>query len=253
MGKWKNDSDPTNIWDDESEDLDTRPRKAHPARKHRKPNHVPGTQFPARNQKPPEVSDLVWGLAEMWVEQGTQTFGRRPPVNLPEFSKRLSEKINTDPDVKRMLSPKRFNPETGYVQRVDLSPEQVAQRIERVNGILARMIEIFWENLEEGDQNTSSLQFKFLGDEWDQTWYDAEVSVDVRDIRSKSDEITTRPMNFRMADPAQVRARENARKVRQYLRDHPDEKHPDPPSPEQREQTRKRIRDFAEKHRKRNA
>lgn len=95
---------------------------------------------------------MVWGLAEQWLEQGTATFGSRPPVNLPEFSKRLSDRVN---------------------DRLHFS----GTAPDEVNSLVSVMIRKFWDGLEVGDRNNGTLQFKFLRDEWDALVDQARTSL----------------------------------------------------------------------------
>jgi len=151
--RWKNPADPDNVWGDQPSEEVKVPRQRQRPRPEQEPRRS------ASNIRPEGVSENVWGLAEQWVETGTATFGKRPPVNLSEFAKRYSETVNDSTPVLDLLATKG---------------EPWATEV------LARMVEMFWDGLEQGDRNSALLQFKFLDDEWEH-WLDAAMtSVQVR-------------------------------------------------------------------------
>lgn len=150
-------------------------------------------------QKPAEVSDHVWGLAEHFLELGKAFFGRNIPVNRAEFSKRLSERINTDPDVHAMLRPLEWNDKHRLV-RTRLPQAEHDKRVERINDIVAEMISLFWSRLEAGAPNSGAIQFRFLDDDWGQLWYDAVTNLEVRKLVEglETGETKRVPANYRM-------------------------------------------------------
>lgn len=114
-----------------------------------------------KNQRPADVSVRVWGMAQHWVDLGTAALGRRPKVNLEEFSKRLSSTIHNDPEFRKILADKD---RWGYV-----------------DDLLVRMIEMFWEDLDGTGRSAS--QWTFLDDQWDDLRYDAATSLRVRYLK----------------------------------------------------------------------
>lgn len=113
------------------------------------------------NEKPVEVSDRVWANAQDWKDQGREIFDRPVPVNQVQFARRLNGAILKDKFAQRILR--------------ERGPEWL-------NEVIDRMIKTFWASLEVGDENTSSLQFKFLSDDWDELLYRAHNSVLVHKI-----------------------------------------------------------------------
>lgn len=113
------------------------------------------------NSRPAGVSDRVWQLAKYWMDLGEATLNERPPVNLSKFSIKLSSVIAHDPQVVKILGTDRD-----------------AKRERYVNDMVHRMIELFWSDLAKEVPKTS-LQFKFLYDEWNLLVYNARTSLAV--------------------------------------------------------------------------
>jgi hypothetical protein len=107
-------------------------------------------------------------MAEHWLERGTATMGRRPPVNLPEFSKRLADTIRESKPLQAAL--KRQG--SGW----DRGPDYVTE-------MLADMVERFWRSLEAGEENSAALQFRFLDDYWDNLLDAAQTNLKVRRLQ----------------------------------------------------------------------
>ena len=180
-----------------------RPKGNWNTRKPRQSPSRPQTQSSAprsSQQQPADVSDNVWGLAEQFIEEGKAFFGRNIPVNRAEFSKRLAEQINSDPDVKNMLSPLEWNAAHTHVVRTRLPEDQFAKAVDKVNAIVAEMITRFWSNLEVGTALNGGLQFRFLHDDWDELWYQAEMNLEVKGlVKGLADgTVSKRPANYRM-------------------------------------------------------
>src|SRR5437773_1409839 len=126
-------------------------------------------QTPRRQWTPPkrpeEVSTTVYGLAEQWLEEVSQTLEYRPMVNLGEFSKRLNQRIRHDPEVIKFLRPREFNRETKRVQDVPLSDEEKDLRHDEVVVVVATMIRLFCRDLIVGSYlSPSEIQHQFLDD-----------------------------------------------------------------------------------------
>lgn len=147
--------------------------KSKPTKKDKKPKQdtTTGDQPQSRGQKnvrPEEVSERTWGLAEQWLEMGLGHFGKRPPVNKQEFSKRLDAKIKGDPNLTKWLKMKpEFWADTGKWDNGG----------DFVNDVVSKMIDLFYKYLIANQTNTSALQFDFLNDEWDEWAYQAETAV----------------------------------------------------------------------------
>ena len=173
--------------------------KPRQARQHSQPQSHP--QAPrSSQQQPADVSDNVWGLAEQFIEEGKAFFGRNIPVNRAEFSKRLSEQINSDPDVRNALSPLEWNEAHTHVVRTRLPEEEFTKAVDKVNAIVAEMITRFWSNLEVGTALNGGLQFRFLHDDWDELWYQAAMNLEVKGlVKGLADgTVSKRPANYRM-------------------------------------------------------
>lgn len=153
-----------------------------PKPKSRPVRDIPTATLRPSQQKPGEVSENVWGLAEQFLEQGKTFFGRNVPVNRAEFSKRLSAVINDDRDVKNLLAPWDWNEDRTRLVRTRLSASEFAKAVDRINDVVSEMINVFWANLEAGAQNSGGLQFRFLDDDWAQLWYVAETNLEVRKL-----------------------------------------------------------------------
>lgn len=208
MEKFTRDSDPTNVYDDVEPEEQSRPRKTASIQKERnqsrrgrggKPKVIHKDQPRTKStQRPADVSERVWALAEQWMDAGTAHFGRRPPVNQAEFSKRLAAKINTDPQLLVW-----FKKPVGYWDQFDWWESAY----DFVNDVVARAMEMFFEFLTE-DQKPSTVQWAFLGDEWDEWIYQAIDSVKIRWIRRHVAEEAWQPMSLPTAvfDPTTVGA-----------------------------------------------
>lgn len=221
MKKFTRDSDPTAaLFQDETEsEEEPRPRRSTGSQRDRnqsrrgrshKPRAVLQDQPRSKStQRPDEVSERVWGLAEQWMEAGEAHFGRRPPVNQAGFSKRLKAKINSDPQLLPWL---KKGP--GYWERFETWDDG----FEFVNDVVARAIEMFYEYLTEDQKNSAALQFAFLNDEWDEWIYQAIDSVKIRWIKTNVSDDHWKPMTLPTAvfDPATVGVPD------------PDDVHPDP-------------------------
>jgi hypothetical protein len=110
-------------------------------------------------------------MAEQWLEMGEAHFGKRPPVNKQEFSKRLSAKINGDQNLRRWLQVKPEVWQEQFEGRWESGQEFI-------NDVLAQAQVMFFRHL-TNDQKPSSLQFAFLDDEWDEWIYQATTAVQV--------------------------------------------------------------------------
>lgn len=204
--------------DDEEDNYASKKKgKSRRNRTHRSnPTPVPGPR--ASQQKPAEVSDNVWGLAEQFLEGGKAFFGRHIPVNRAEFAKRLAERINNDPDVRALLHPLDWNDEHRLV-RTRLPEDEFTARVARVNDIVAEMMTRFWVSLEVGANNTGGLQFRFLDDDWDELWYDAVKNLMVREIVKGLDTGKTKRVaaNYRQV-PEESRAAHRLKRLQMRLR-----------------------------------
>lgn len=173
MTKYRDDSDPRNIWGDDDQPSESRPqpRNQWGSRQERRGTRQ-SSPAPARNQRPAEVSERVWGLAEHWIERGTAALGKRPPVSLQEFSKRLGDTIRQTKPFQAALRPAA----AAGVPPWEHGPDYV-------NDLLSRMVEMFWDGLEAGESNSAALQFRFLDDTWDGLLDAAQTSLRVARLR----------------------------------------------------------------------
>lgn len=139
-----------------------RDRPRYPSRHQEEP---PGNKY----LKPEGVSERAWGLAEQWLDLGEAKFGKRPPVKRQGFSQRLSDKVQQDQRLRRLLRvpDQKFQPD--YADSSDY-----------VTAVVFRAMEMFFEHLTEEQGNTSRLQWDFLSDEWDEWIYEAIKSLQVR-------------------------------------------------------------------------
>lgn len=183
----------------ESAEESVYPGKRKGSKQPRSPRDLPAAPR-ASQQKPAEVSDNVWGLAEHFLEAGKAFFGRHIPVNRAEFSKRLSETINTDRDVVNLLRPWEWDDDHKYLHRTPLTEPALGRAILWINDVVAEMIDLFWNRLEQGAANSGSLQFRFLDDDWAALWYDAVTNLEVRKIHKglETGETKRVPANYRM-------------------------------------------------------
>jgi hypothetical protein len=154
------------------------------------------------DQKPGEVSDKVWALAQYWLRVGTETWGRRPPVNLASFSTRLHTVINNDPEVKKILRKKYKHGTTS----------------EYLTRIFQASVDIFWDSLEEGDPNDATIQFTFLGEDWE-FWLERGMDrVWVQDLKKYGKPIKPMPQVPR-EKVEQMKAEASQRAYMQRLKD----------------------------------
>lgn len=136
----------------------------------------PRSQPPVRHQdtkqsvRPEGVSENVWRLAEQWLVEGEKKFGKRPPVNKQAFAERFSAKINSTRDlrVRAAIPPEKWKWKEEWDSGLDF-----------ILDVISRMITKFFGHLTEDQHNTSSLQFDFLEDEWDEWVYQAITSCEV--------------------------------------------------------------------------
>lgn len=144
-----------------------KPRKS---RDHTRAVRPQGPPQVNKNQRPDEVSEDVWALAQQWLDMAEAKYGDRPPVNKQNFSKRLSDKINSDENLRYWL---RVKPE-GWAR--------FGGRWEDgrhfINDVLSKMLDLFFTHLTQ-DQKIGSIQFAFLDDEWDEWVYQAVTAVQV--------------------------------------------------------------------------
>jgi hypothetical protein len=186
VARYRSDSDPTSVWDEaggEESAPERAPRRS-PRRSARPQRDLTRGDRPQsraqRNVRPEEVSERVWEMADQWLELGEAHFGKRPPVNRQEFSKRLSAKINSDPNLRKWLKirPERWQSTFGGKWEAGS---------DFVNDVLARAVEMFWRYLTNDQSNSASLQFAFLDDEWDEWIYQATTAVKVEWAQRKGD------------------------------------------------------------------
>lgn len=151
MARYRDPSDPSSLWEEGASESQPEPRRKstskgwQPRQERRSRQQTYDRPKSSSKTKPAEVSDRVWGLAEHWMERGTAALGKRPPmVNQAEFAKRLHAAIQADRATVRLLR------ERGA---------------DHLNDILARMVDIFWAEIERG-QEGAVLQMLFL-DSWD--------------------------------------------------------------------------------------
>lgn len=147
----------------------TRPKKDSRPRQDAAHGDKPQTRG-QKNVRPEEVSENVWEMAGQWLDLGEAHFGKRPPINRQEFSKRLSAKVNSDPQLRRFL---RIKPERWQIHGYWESGPHF------VNDVLAKALELFWKYLTNAQTNTAVLQFTFLDEEWDEWIYQAITAVQV--------------------------------------------------------------------------
>lgn len=188
------------LWDQatgEEREPSPRRRTPAPARKQEPSVSAPGS----RTQRPDDVSENVWNLAQYWMLKAEETFGSRPPVNLVKFSRRLNEVVQNDRLVQDLLNSHS-------------DPERCDRRVRMV---LEHAVKLFFEyGTEIADEGSPALQFKFLRDEWDY-WIDMAYTS----IRVKHSRPYAGPQP-RRASPEEVRKREQAVtriKMRQILQE----------------------------------
>lgn len=141
------------------------------------------------SQKPSDVTDEVWGVVQQWWDLGVGALGSNPRVKRSEFSRTLRDRIQQDPDVRKMIKTKG----------IDAARPEITR-------ILARMSEIFWDRIESGDTSLS-VQSKYW-DEWDQLWYDAVTSIEIHDLNRALRDGRARLIerNYKMFVPNEARA-----------------------------------------------
>lgn len=125
-----------------------------------------------KNVRPEEVSEDVWGMAEHWLDLGEAHFEKRPPLNKQAFSKRLSDKINSDPTLRKFL---RIRPERWE----HMLGGSFKSGPDFVNEVLYQAVRLFWKYLTTEHGNSPALQFLFLDEEWDEWIYQAVTTVQV--------------------------------------------------------------------------
>lgn len=219
----------------------SRGRAKRPRREPRSPAPSRSTASASSAQtKPPDVSERVWAHTEYWLDKATEVFGKRPPINRAEFSRRFAERIRSD---------KAFW--ANIDRRGKLRDKE--KRLRYINDQISLMTDKFFDHLDLGDENTAALQFKFLDDEWAHWRYEAEVSLDVRALnRGLADgTVRTLPANTGGADPEKSSKRAVRRSLaqfrREYLRENPPDQPadlPDPPTPAERAQRRAALVDW---------
>jgi hypothetical protein len=176
----RDDANPANLWHDADPEPQPEPKgssrggwgkpKGQPKTSHRESRHQQGTPQPSKNQRPEEVSEMVWDLAQQWLSMAEAKYGERPPVNLHNFSKRYSDKINSDPNLRYWL---RVKPD-----QWDKFDGRWKDGRHFLNDVLYKMLRLFFQHLTE-QQKIGSVQFAFLNDEWDEWVYQAVTAVQV--------------------------------------------------------------------------
>lgn len=199
----------------------TEPRQAKPSDQHR---HLAGIN----DTKPEDVSDKVWALAQYWLRVGTETWGRRPPVNLASFASRLGAVINEDPVIRKWT--KRPKGRT---------------RPEHLTLCFQSAVDIFWDSLEVGWPKDATIQFYFLGEEHWHQWRDRGESVIwVRDLKKYGKPV--QPMEQVPRDEVERMRQDRSHKeyIRRVAADR-DREGTSPPTPEERAEHYRVRREFA--------
>lgn len=232
MGRFVDQNDPSRLLADLTSDEGEKPSKSRSTRyanRTRSDVRKARVDRPAASQqRPADVSERVWGLTDQFLEHGERLFDRKLPVNRAKFAQRLTARVNHDEAARKILQPREWDRETRRVCRTPLSPEEFEKAAQQVNDILAEMIEVFYANLESGDDWDSWLDRKFL-DCWSELWYRASQNLEVRALVDglSRGTVSRRPANYKMADPEKIRSRQVKRSINRYLREHPNERHPD--------------------------
>ena len=150
------------------EDREPEPTSQHqPKHKRKRFSREPKPEPVRGPQRPEEVSERVWGLAQQWVEVGTETTGQRPPVRLPEFSQRLDKTLRQTKFIRFVLNGPRQLDMLTFEDGMDYA-----------NDLVSRMVRLFWDNLEVGTK-LGVAQFVFLEDDWDYLLERARTAIQV--------------------------------------------------------------------------
>lgn len=119
-------------------------------------------QQPKVYRRPAEVDDVVWKMAEHWIESGKQVLGQHPAANWENLSRRLQEKIDGEPLLQAALA---RHGETFFAE------------------CLTWMVDRFWrwlDSLPTGDSLRKpgpDLQTLFLRDNWNGLAERAPVTI----------------------------------------------------------------------------